>query len=84
MKRSISVLSRGGSRIFSRGGGRIFKKNCGIFVDTKKSVWPKFLCCRQNFEKQQAKKAFLGTFWIFLTKKLRFFGTRSPLKFDIY
>ena len=39
---------------------------------TKKTLfWPKFL--RQNFEKKQAKIAFLGTFW-------SFFGARSHLK----
>ena len=30
--------------------------------------------------KKQAKKAFLGSFWEILTKKLRLFGARSTLK----
>ena len=33
--------------------------------------------------KNGPKKAFLGTFWKFLTKKSRFFGARSPLKISI-
>ena len=42
-------------------------------------------CCEQNFSaagnilKKKAKKAFLGTFWKFLTKKLRFLARSPPL-----
>ena len=41
----------------------------------------KIFCAAGKFlKKKQSKKAFLGTFWKILTKKLRFFGARSPSK----
>ena len=43
----------------------------------KTQTWPNFLRRRQIFEKGQIK-AFLGSFRKTLTKKLRFFGARSP------
>ena len=37
----------------------------------------------EAIKKKSPKKAILGTFWKTLTKKLRFFGTRFPLKISI-
>ena len=40
--------------------------------------------CRQNFEKQARKAAFLGSFWLILIKKnCAFFGAHFPLKINI-
>ena len=44
----------------------------------------KSFCAAGKFLKKQSKTAFLGTFWKILTKKLLFFGARSPLKISKY
>ena len=86
-------------RIFSREGAD-FQKNFENFVDlffrsTKLisrvlsklcfvPILAKFSAPQAKFSKNRPKKAFLGTFWKNLTKKLRFFGSRFPLKISIY
>ena len=56
---------------------KIFFTSKTLQVGKEKEPFKPF---RLRGQKIQAKKAFLGTFWKIFTKKLRFFGTRSPLK----
>ena len=90
----LGFLSSGGG-----GGGANFQKEIENFDDlfflgrpnwffelSQSTVLPIF---RQNFVRRsqilkKVKKAFLGTFWEILTKKLRFFGACSPLKISKY
>ena len=46
------------------------------------SILAKFSGRRQNVEKKtrQKRRSFLDIFWKILTKELRFFGARCPLK----
>ena len=60
---------------FSRGVGRIFEKMAFLGADLDLGFFRGRGgggCFRE--------KVFLGTFWKILTKKLRFFGARSPSK----
>ena len=93
-------LRRGGSRVFSRGGGgfsKYFGKFCPTFFRSTKMIFralPKHYKDRvlSKFSAQQAAKlwrnrpkiAVSGTFSKMFTKKPRFFGARSSLKFSVY
>ena len=88
-------LSRGGG-----GGGGFSKRKSKVsttfflgrlidFLSSPKALFcpyfGKIFCAEGRFlKKKQSKKAFLGTFWKILTKKLRFFGARSPLQISNY
>ena len=77
---------------FSRGGGGFFfiwkllSTFCRPlgFPSSPKALqrlcFGKYFCAAGEIFKKQAKKAFSGTFWKVLTKKLGFFGARSPLE----
>ena len=93
-------LGRGGSRVFSRGGGRIFKifwKILSNFFSVDRNDFralPKHYkdrvlskCSAQQAAKlwrNRPKIAVSGTFSKMFTKKPRFFGARSSLKFSVY
>ena len=73
----LSCWCRCGSRIFSGRGGGFFELD---FSSSPKALfWPKFLRCRQNFEKtsQKGVLGFFGKVW----PKNRVFSARaSPYK----
>ena len=81
---------RGGCTIFSRregggGGGLIFKKFCRLFFLIFRALpkhglvrFGQIFCAASKILKKQSKKAFLGTFWKILTKKIAFFRRALP------
>ena len=89
------IFSGGREGRFSKKNQKICRPFSFFFKSTKFIFWAlpnlykdpiltKFTAPQANFWKNRPKKAFLGTFWKILTKKLRLFGARSPLKISAF